>query len=203
LQLELRNHGELGLTVDQIFFDRNPFGLAVDNVRLTAAVPAGNASAFDVPIVVNRGQVGESRSGEQLAIALKADRPSPIFFACPFACQVIFVAAEEGGRMTRGQFIDHCKSIGNDQIVRTALDNAAISTAEGAKDRLPEFRLFFMARAGEEGFFTAKTVTGEPLVASFVFGGSGHVEIILRLANPPIANLVVNLLRAVLTTGYL
>jgi hypothetical protein len=60
---------------------------------------------------------------------------------------------------------------------------------------MQENRLFFAAKKGNTAYFTGKTIKGETVFVFLVFKGGGHVQIGVRLIDPGVRSVVLQLVQ--------
>ena len=75
----------------------------------------------------------------------------------------------------------------------TDVQGARLDSLNVAKTKLSQNRLFFNAKKDQTAFFSGKTMNGDELIVFVIFNGNGQCQIGIRMNNPILAPIILQL----------
>ena len=193
--LEISNHSEYPLMITQAVINRNLFMMALEIPKNPYVIEPQQTERIIIRVLPSERAKTDLQPEPEMAVALKVNRTAPIYFTAPFQIDFILVNAEEGGRMSRAEFMEHIQSVPPEGIQCMRFEESVIVNITAAQSMLEASRIYFLARKGEaEGFFTARTVTGHGIALAFVMDGP-ILEVTLRVREVTLLPILMRLIR--------
>jgi hypothetical protein len=193
--LRFRNSSEQPLEMQQIAFNKNIFGFAPGEFKLPPSIGSQKSLTVQVPVVFSEAHVAGAQPSADVQIAVLVNREKPIFFTAPARLDLILVPADQGGKFSREQFMQAWQQIDESHEVVVTIEHARIDTIEVAKHKMQDSRLFFAAKKDKTAFFTGRTIKGDIVLAFLVFDAGGQVQIGVRLGDPGIRGVILELVK--------
>jgi hypothetical protein len=192
--LRFRNYSEQPLAMHQIAFNKNVFGFAPGEFELPPSVGSQKSLTVQIPVIFSQAHIAGAQPSADVQIAALANREKPIFFTARARLDLILVPADQGGKLSREQFMQAWQQIDESCERVVSVQRARIDTIDVAKHKMQENRLYFAAKKDATAFFTGKTIKGEIVLAFIVFE-SGGVQIGVRLADVNVGGVILELLQ--------
>lgn len=137
---------------------------------------------------------------DHVSIALIANRPSSIIFSSPLALPTILMSATEGGLMSKMEFMNHFQKVPENCSLSDSIDDMKIESIESAKQILADQRIYFIAKKGNLGYFSGKTLSGDSFILLLECFEAFKCDITVRMENVAIASIIISLLVRYLQT---
>ena len=128
-------------------------------------------------------------------IAILVNRERPIFFYAPARLDLILVPGEQGGKISRDQFLATWKGIDDNHEFKLLAEGTRIDSIDVAKLVMQQNRLFFLAKRANCAYFSAQTIKGEVLIAYLDFEVPGRCQIGVKMWNQPVAQVILELIK--------
>jgi vesicle coat complex subunit len=189
LQISVANTGQTRLTVQQVVVDRNPFSLAVAALDSPVLVEPDASEIVSLPVAIDSNYQGPVVAEPKVCIAVKVDRPSPVYLDCPFALRFLLVEDDALAAVSHAQFVDQFANAEGIPISALDIDVPA------AKAELVRHRLYCVCDA--DGEFVGRTIGRDIFALAFA---DGQI-VFMAPANRQIGQAVLALVVAALRLG--
>jgi hypothetical protein len=193
--LRFRNHSEQPLEMQQIAFNKNVFGFAPGEFTLPPSVGAQKSLTVQIPVVFSDQHTVGAQPSADVQIAILVNRERPIFFVATAKLDLILVPADQGGKLSRDQFVVAWQQTNETNEALVEVQGARIDSVDVARHKMQENRLFFSAKRDTTAYFTGKTIKGEPVFVFLVFEGGGKVQIGVRILDPAVRGVILELVK--------
>jgi hypothetical protein len=148
-----------------------------------------------IPVVFSDQHTVGAQPSADVQLALLVNREKPIFFVATAKLDLILVPADQGGKLSREQFVVGWQQTNESHEALVEVERARIDSAEVAKHKMQENRLFFSAKRDNTVYFTGKTIKGEAVFVFLVFEGNGKVQIGVRMADAGVRGVILELVK--------
>ena len=192
--LRLTNYADADDEIKNIAFNKNIFGFAPGELPFPKTIAAGKSVTVQIRLQNSPEMTAGAVPKPALEVAIQTNSANAIIFAVPIKVETLLVTAEEGGKLSRQDFMGVWGSIPAESEIAVDVSGARLDTIAVAKTKLQQSRLFFTAKKDNTAFFSGRTVKGETLIAFLVFNGNGQVQVGIRMQNPQMAQIIVQLL---------
>ncbi|OHT15243.1 hypothetical protein TRFO_14279 [Tritrichomonas foetus] len=198
LALYFTNFGEELINVKKIEMSKNIFALSLFK-KLEPSnsfpIPSDQNSGIVVgKIIPSKYAFTYIQDSEFINVTVHFEKLAPITFQVLLNLTSVLVTAENGGKMTKMEFMNHFKTVPEENTLSDTIEDVKIQSIEEAQQKLIEHRLFFIARKGTEGFFSGKTVNGHSMVVIFDFLGDNKCDVTVRMENLAIGSIMLSII---------
>ncbi|OHT13390.1 Adaptin N terminal region family protein [Tritrichomonas foetus] len=195
--LRFTNYSEIPLEMQQIAFNKNIFGFAPGEFQLPPAVNPQKTLTVDIPVIYSEHHLEGAQASPNVQIAVLVNRQNPIFFEAPARLDLILVPADQGGKMTRDEFMRSWQSIDDQNEISMVVNGARIDSIDVSKHKMSQNRLYFTAKKGNCAFFSGKTIKGEDLIVYTIFEDEDTCQIGIKMVNTQVSAVVLELVKQI------
>ncbi|KAH0790090.1 Adaptin N terminal region family protein [Histomonas meleagridis] len=193
--LRFTNYSETPLEMKKIAFNKNIFGFAPGEFTLPPSVNPQKTLTVNIPVVFSEQHLEGAQPSPNIQIAVLVNRENPIFFEAPANLNLILVPADQGGKLTREQFMSTWQGISDDSEINDVVQGARIDSIDVAKHKMQQNRLFFIAKKENCAYFSGKTIKGEILIVYIVFEENARCTVGIKMYNKQVSSVILELVK--------
>lgn len=193
--LRFTNYSETPLDMQQIAFNKNIFGFAPGEFSLPPSINPQKTLTINIPVIFSEQHLEGAQPSPNIQIAVLVNRDAPIFFEAPANLNLILVPADQGGKLTREQFMNTWQSISDDNEINDLVHGARVDSIDVAKHKMQQNRLFFTAKKGNCAYFSGKTIKGEILIVYIVFEENATCRVGVKMQNMQVSSVILELVK--------
>ena len=193
--LRFTNYSETPLDMQRIAFNKNIFGFAPGEFSLPPTINPQKTLTINIPVIFSEQHLEGAQPSPNIQIAVLVNRDAPIFFEAPANLNLILVPADQGGKLTREQFMSTWQGISDDNEINVLVHGARVDSIDVAKHKMQQNRLFFTAKKGNCAYFSGKTIKGEILIVYIVFEENATCRVGIKMYNKQVSSVILELVK--------
>ena len=204
LVLKITNYGTQTVNINKVHIRKNLFSLSLQKkIKPFQIDPDQSSEAIGFPIISKKSSKSEVQDTEFVKLNITYNTKKKFKITCPLCLKLILKMANEGGKITKAEFMELYQTIPESCSLTDTLDHVNYDSIESIKTLLEKNRIYFFAKRGPEYFFSIMTTNNKRGIAIIELLENQRCDVTVKLNDIAEGNLLSILLAQLLVSSCL